>query len=56
VREVSNIESATEDTAEAEDEQVQESEGEDSELDTNTLQDSNKRIHPVRGSMYWLNI
>jgi transposase InsO family protein len=44
VREVSNIESATEDTAEAEDEQVQESEGEDSELDTNTLQDSNQEI------------
>jgi hypothetical protein len=56
VREVSNIESSTEDTAEAEDEQVQESEGEDSELDTNTLQDSNKRVHPVRGSMCWLNI
>jgi hypothetical protein len=34
---VSNIESATEDTAEVEDEQVQESEGEDFELDTNTL-------------------
>jgi hypothetical protein len=53
---VSNIESATEDTTEAEDEQVQESEGEDCELDTNTLQNSNKRVHPVRGSMYWLNI
>jgi hypothetical protein len=53
---VSNIESATEDTTEVEDEQVQESEGEDSELDTNTLQDSNKRVHPVRGSMCWLNI
>jgi hypothetical protein len=53
---VSNIEYTKEDTAEAEDEQVQELEGEDSGLDTNTLQDSNKRIHPVRGSMYWLNI
>ena len=53
---MSNIESSREDTAEAEDDQAQESEGEDSELDTNTLQDSNKRIHPVRGSMYWLNI
>jgi hypothetical protein len=53
---VSNIEYTTEDTTEAEDEQVQESEGEDSGLDTNTLQDSNKRVHPVRGSMCWLNI
>jgi hypothetical protein len=35
--EVRNIESATEDTTEDEDEHVQESEGEDSELDTNTL-------------------
>jgi hypothetical protein len=44
VREVSNIESATEDTAEAEDEQVQESEKEDSESDedTNTRADSNE--------------
>jgi hypothetical protein len=50
VREVRNIESYKEDTDEAEDEQVQESEGEDCGLDTN------KRIHPVRGSMYWLNI
>ena len=53
---MSNIESATEETIEAEDEQVQESEGEDSELDTNTLQDSNKRVHPIRRSMCWLNI
>jgi hypothetical protein len=53
---VSNIESATEDTVEDEDEQVQESEGEDSGLDTNTLQDSNKTVHPFRGSLYWLNI
>ena len=41
---MSNFEYSTEDTAEAEDEQVQESEGEDSELDTNTLQDSNQEI------------
>jgi hypothetical protein len=34
---VRNIESTIEDTTEAEDEQVQESEGEDFELDTNTL-------------------
>jgi hypothetical protein len=53
---VRNIGSGIEDIAKVEDEQVQESEGEDSELDTNTLQDSKKRIHPVRGSMYWLNI
>jgi hypothetical protein len=53
---VRNIEYTKEDTAEAEDEQVQELEGEDSGLDTNTLQDSNKRVHPVRGSMHWLNI
>jgi hypothetical protein len=44
VREVRNIESATEDTAEDEDEQVQESEGEYSKLDTNTLQESNQEI------------
>ena len=56
VREVSNIEYSTEDTAEAEDEQVQELEGEDSGLDTNILQDSNKKIHHVRGSLCWLNI
>jgi hypothetical protein len=36
VREVSNIESTTEDTAEAEDEHVQESEKEDSESDEDT--------------------
>jgi hypothetical protein len=53
---VRNIEFATEDTAEDEDEQVQESKGEDCELDTNTLQNSNKRFHPIRGSIYWLNI
>jgi hypothetical protein len=53
---VRNIEYTIEDTTEAEDEQVQESEGEDSGLDTNTLQDSNKRVHLVRGSMCWLNI
>jgi hypothetical protein len=41
---VSNIESATEEIVEAKDEQVQESKGEDSELDTNTLQDSNQEI------------
>jgi hypothetical protein len=49
---VSNFEYSTEDTAEAEDEQVQESEREDSGLDTNTLQASNKRVHLVRGSLY----
>jgi hypothetical protein len=53
---VSNFEYSTEDTAEVEDEQVQESEGEDSGLETNTLQDSNKTVHPFRGSLYWLNI
>ena len=37
VREVNNIEYTTEDTSKAKDEQVQESEGEDYELDTNTL-------------------
>ena len=37
VREVRNIEFATEETTEAEDEQAQELEGVDSELDTNTL-------------------
>jgi hypothetical protein len=47
---VRNIESATEDIVEDEDEQVQESEGEDSGLDTNILQASNMRVHPVRGS------
>jgi hypothetical protein len=44
VREVRNIEYAIEDTAEDEDEQVQELEVEESELDTNTLQDSNQEI------------
>jgi hypothetical protein len=53
---VSNIEYSTEDIAETEDEQVQESEGEDSGLDTNILQDSNKKIHHVKGSLCWLNI
>ena len=47
---MNNIEYTTEDTSEAKDEQVQESEGEDSSLDTNILQASNKRAHPVRGS------
>ena len=44
VREVRNIESATEETIEAEDEQAQESEKEDSESDedTNTQADSNQ--------------
>jgi hypothetical protein len=37
VREVSNFEFSTYDTVEAEDEQVQESEREDSSLDTNIL-------------------
>jgi hypothetical protein len=41
---------------EAEDEQVQESEREDSGLDTNILQASNERVHPVRGSLHWFNI
>jgi DNA-binding transcriptional MerR regulator len=50
VREVRNIESSTEDTAEAKDEQVQESEGEDSELDTNTQQESNQEIKTKRPS------
>ena len=53
---MSNIESATEDAVEGEDEQVQELEGEDSGLDTNILQASNKRVHPVRGSLCWFNI
>jgi hypothetical protein len=53
---VSNIEYSIEDTMEDEDEQVQESEGEDSSLDTNILQASNKRVHPVRGSLCWFNI
>jgi hypothetical protein len=53
---VRNFEYSIEDTVEAEDEQVQESEGEDSGLDTNILQASNKRVHPVRGSLCWFNI
>jgi hypothetical protein len=53
---VINIEYSIEDTVEAEDEWVQESEGEDSSLDTNILQDSNKKIHHVKGSLCWLNI
>jgi hypothetical protein len=53
---VRNFEYSTEDTTEAEDEQVQESEREDSGLDTNILQASSKRVHPIRGSLCWLNI
>jgi hypothetical protein len=53
---VNNIEYSTEDTAEPKDEQVQESEGEDSGLDTNIMQASNKRVHPVSGSLCWFNI
>ena len=45
-REVYSNESSTKDTTKAEDEQVQESEREDSGLDTNILQVSNKRFHP----------
>jgi hypothetical protein len=48
------FEFSTEDTAEAEDEQVQESEREDSGLDTNIPQASNERVHPVRGSLHCL--
>ena len=47
-----NIEYSTEDTMEAEDAQVQELEGEDSGLDTNILQASNERVHPIRGSLH----
>jgi hypothetical protein len=53
---VSNFEYSTKDTTEVEDEQVQESKGEDSGLDTNILQASNKRVHLVRGSLCWFNI
>jgi hypothetical protein len=53
---VSNFEYSTKDTTEVEDKQVQESEGEDSSLDTNILQASNKRVNPVRGSLCWFNI
>jgi hypothetical protein len=53
---VRNIEYSTEDTTEAKDEQVQESEGEDSSLDTNVPQDSNKRVHSIRGILCWVNI
>jgi hypothetical protein len=49
---VSNFEFSTEDTTEAEDEQVQESEREDSSLDTNILQASNERVDPIRGSLH----
>ena len=52
VREVSNFEYSTEDTVETKDEQVQESEREDSGLDTNILQASNERVHPDRGSLH----
>ena len=51
-----NFEYSTEDRTEAEDEHVQESEGEDSGLDTNILQASNERVHPVMGSLCWFNI
>ena len=47
---------STEETAEAEYENVQESEREDSGLDTNILQASNERVHPVRGSMFSLTL
>ena len=49
---MSNFEFSTEDTTEAEYEQVQESEREDSGLDTNILQDSNERVHPIRGNLH----
>jgi hypothetical protein len=47
---VSNFKYSTEDTVEAEDEQVQESKREG--LDTNILQASNERVHPVRESLH----
>jgi hypothetical protein len=53
---VRNIEYSIEDVVKAKDEQVDESEGEGSSLDTNILQASNKRVHPVRGSLCWFNI
>ena len=53
---MSNIEYTTKDTTEDEDEQVQELEREDSGLDTNILQASNERVHPIRGSLHWFNI
>jgi hypothetical protein len=49
---VSNFEFSTEDTVEAEDEQVQESKREDSGLDTNIMQASNERVHPIRRSLH----
>jgi hypothetical protein len=49
---VSNFEFCTKDIVEVEDEQVQESEREDSGSDTNILQASYKRFLPVRGSLY----
>ena len=49
---MSNFGYSTEDTAEAEEEQGKELEREDSGLDTNTLQDSNKIVHPFRGNLY----
>jgi hypothetical protein len=49
---VRNFEFFTEDTSEDKDEQVQESEREDSGLDTNILQASNERVHPIRGSLH----
>ena len=53
---MSNFEFSTEDTAEAKDEQVQQSEREDFGLDTNILQASNERVHPIKGSLCWFNI
>jgi hypothetical protein len=53
---VRNIEYSTEDTMKDDNEQVQELEGKDFGLDTNIQQDSNKRVHPIRGSLCWLKI
>ena len=53
---MNNFEYSIEDTTEIEDEQVQESEREDSGLDTNILQASNERVHLIRGSFHWFNI
>ena len=49
VREVRNFEYSTEDTAEAEDEQVQESEKEDSGLDTNICKPRIRESIPLGG-------
>ena len=46
------FEFSTEDIGEAEDEQVQELEREDFGSDTNILQASNERFHPIRGSLH----